>query len=224
MLVRMVRRLASTIFVCLGWLACVGDDPVSPLDAGTGDRLGPCFSDGKCKEGLECHPTEKVCVARDEPVVDGGGGGDTTPADSSSDAAEAGVTDAATPPCELSVDPGVRCPAVTCTGVTSCCIDLDGNHTCANSCASGTKRYECDSKSVCGGGTRCCANVASERPGVACNKQVTLTFSYCETGSCPGTTRPTCRTAAECTAPGAQCVLKEVELVTDVVAVWGFCE
>lgn len=54
------------------WFACTGDAPglvASTGDSGavTGDRLGPCFGDGTCKQGLVCRNGE-ICLTPDEPA------------------------------------------------------------------------------------------------------------------------------------------------------------
>jgi len=226
MLAGMVRRISSAVFVCVGWLACVGDDAAAPEGAATGELGGPCFSDGKCKEGLACNPAENVC-AEAAGAVDGGTDGASVEdsgnvADTS--VADGDAADAPTLACELSLQPGVRCPTTACTGVASCCIDPDGTHTCTpSSCAGAAKKFECDSKSVCGAGTKCCAKVATEGPGTACTRRAALTLSYCEAATCQGGSLPTCRTAADCAPPDTKCILTEVELVSGVQAVWGFC-
>jgi hypothetical protein len=62
--------MLAGVIAAASWTACVGDDPVTGGSSGpaTGDRLGACFPDGKCKEGLECRLPERICLTPGEPV------------------------------------------------------------------------------------------------------------------------------------------------------------
>lgn len=217
----MMRRILATLFVSGAWLACVGDDPIAVApDAKTGDRLGPCFDDGKCKEGLVCHPTEKVCVAANDTAPDASG--DASTSDPEADASDA---DADVPQCMLRPTAGIPCPDVACSApLNRCCIDGAGKKSCSGSCSAGGSRYfECDSVQVCGAGTRCCAAIEQSAVGTTCKTRFTLEYSVCIAQDCPQSVA-TCRTASDCDLPGmGKCNLSEVVLAPGVVSVWGFC-
>ena len=126
------RPLAvMSVAFAVAWLACVGDEPAAtstPADGGAavGDRLGPCFPDGKCKEGLVCRDGE-ICLTPDEPrpvddaasgVADASEAGDAAPGSDGGDAGPSWTCD------QISDCPGALCCVVvddTLTQATSHC-------------------------------------------------------------------------------------------------------
>ena len=125
-----------SVALAMAWVACVGDDP-GPVSstpsadggAAVGDRLGPCFPDGKCKEGLVCRDGA-VCLTPDEPrPVDDAASG-------VADASEAG--DAASDSVAGDAGPSWTCDHISdCPGALCCVVVDDTNHAtsyCAASC------------------------------------------------------------------------------------------
>lgn len=169
------------------WLACVGDDPApgpgaTNADGGVpmGDRLGPCFPDGKCKEGLVCRDGA-VCLRPEEPPPTPDGG---APADSGGDAA----SDAGNLACP------VRAPDLTkrppCIGAPSGC---GADQVC---CPDG-----CGAPESCTGARLCDTRQHCPQDGTVANACCLAAVQA--PVSCTGQPVPTYRTA---TTAGSTCV------------------
>jgi hypothetical protein len=239
-----MRLAVGTIaFVTLsaGWIACVGDDPTSSSGPAVGDRLGACFPDGKCKEGLECRDGE-ICLRKDEPkplpdggsvpadsgsgtidsggVVDGGGGGD---------AAGDGAVDGGA--CKLpSETTHMVCPNQNCSaGVSEGCCASAASFICAQDTEceqAGESFFSCNGPAVCGANYDCClapsANLSMPVP-TACSGAFRAAKSLCyPQGTCPAGHKKLCTKDGDC--DGQKCTPFEVHVdAYPMPIVWGFC-
>jgi hypothetical protein len=142
MFMRRVLVLGAISFaVAANMAACVGDDPALVSSGKTpGERLGPCFADGKCKEGLVCRDGE-ICLNPDEPkpVSDAGGDANGTTND------DGGI---------VGNDSGTDAPAVGCTptAITKEGPQCGGVPPCSNGmvcCPSTPSRCDFSSPTTC---------------------------------------------------------------------------
>jgi hypothetical protein len=234
------------VVVAVAWVACVGDDPGASGTSGpaTGDRLGPCFSDKKCKEGLECREPELICLTPGEPVPPDAGssssggsssGGSSSGASSSGSNGDGSTVDGSSTDggggCAIdnAVGNGPACGAVgRCLPSVKVCCATPTGPTCkptAPECtASNGKPFACDGKLACNG-LYCCAalaNPASTQPPLTCSSFLHLDNSGCVGNPCAE--NMLCRSVDDCTT-GKPCVPTEVKLgeAPDTV-VWGVCK
>ena len=198
----------------------------------TGDRLGACFPDGKCKEGLECRLPERICLTPGEPVppdagADASSGG--TDRDASVEDAQVDATadgGACTPSPQASSGQGPYCyNYANCATGRGCCADANKPLGCAASteCTSigGTSFFACDGPGACGN-LHCCVEVDSSAASVGCNVTLIAKGSTCSANVCvPPTSRTLCQSAQDC--GGKPCELTRVQVAKNFVAVWGVC-
>lgn len=235
-----MRRFAIVVAAALGaasWVACVGSDPATGGSGGpaTGDRLGACFPDGKCKEGLECRLPERICLTPGEPVpadagIDASGGGSDggTP----DGAADASAADGGGGDCTQSPQadgPGPFCDGVKCGTGEGCCHTTTGKLQCQpqNMCFAngGTQFFACDGPGACGGGGTNCCLTATGAPttGTQCGQKLVASTTACGTATCEPQSKFTlCKTTADCNGFGT-CIPVEVELRPNEIVHWGVC-
>ncbi len=216
------------------WVACVGSDPATGGSGGpaTGDRLGACFPDGKCKEGLECRLPERICLTPGEPLpadagIDASGGGSDGGAP---DGAAEASTDGGGGSCILSKQapgPGPYCDGKQCLNGKGCCAsaaNVDCNDQASCNAIGGAKFFGCDGPLSCNGAFCCLdATASGGLGGKLCAERVFANATYCTGNPCEAVGKSTvCTTTADCNGQGS-CVLTEVELAPDKVVVWGRC-
>jgi hypothetical protein len=244
MIVMMRFFVTSSLAVVLGvsWVACVGDDPVSNGGAATGDRLGPCFPDKKCKEGLECREPELICLTPGEPTplpdggtapVDGGGNDSGSANDSSANDGSTSGDSSTTGDggvCSLPTGAGIWCGTTkgSCPFPNGCCGRATGVD-CAQSpttCTpNGGKLFLCDSPIQCNGGNCCLTTGNGTPPFPACSAKIVGGSSVCNTTSpCNTGEKYLCRSDADCGLAGA-CIPTGIALggIDYPVAVYGVC-
>jgi len=184
---RTARFVIGTALV-FGWLACVGEDPGSGNggDPTTGDFNGPCFTDGRCKEGLVCDEQLRRCKQKN-------GGPDGSPGNDGGPGSEGGPGGCSALTVVVDDGSGVHCPRsatteslcssgqLCCPGDTSkLCQPNTGNPVCTNS----MRTIQCMSNSQCASGHLCQAISTYRGPSkvAGCTeKQVTLEneHSFC---------------------------------------------
>ncbi|HVH43456.1 MAG TPA: hypothetical protein VM925_13975 [Labilithrix sp.] len=213
---RLVVMLSLALALGGGWTACVGDDPGATKSApAMGDRLGPCFPDGKCKEGLVCRDGE-ICLTPDEPKpnVDAGGGeGDANTTD-------VVVPDAASEASTCTPHPstaGPFCLPSSCASGEACCqsgtapvCGAPGGSTCP----AAANIWACETRAQCGN-LRCCllAEPSTGTPTdntTSCANKVQNGRTRClpEADCAPTGGRQTCATDFECSS--SECRNEEV--------------
>ncbi len=184
-----------------------GEQPVGDGNRTVGDRLGPCFPDGKCKEGLVCRDGE-ICLAPDEPKpttdaggsqTDGGGDGSAAP-DSGND------SDGACTVSPLTAKPGPGCGDTSCNLGEACCgagAALRCGPDDAANCPDTTPKWACDTNSDCG--NLACCFVGKEGTGSTCTSALSEATSSCvppntcqTTGGTPGCTDDTQCSGKKC--------------------------
>lgn len=225
------------VAVALGaasWMACVGDDPAASSSGGAavGDRLGACFPDGKCKEGLECRLPERICLTPGEPVppdagrdASGGGGDgglDGSATDGNADSSGDGGA------CTLSQQassPGPYCDATKCQNGLGCCATAASTVSCTDATAcsnNGGQFFACDGKGSCGAANCCLLITGGGSTGAACGQKLVGTATSCTGNPCAAQQMITvCTTASDC--GGVTCEPVEVELAPNRIVVWGRC-
>lgn len=236
-----MRRIPIGIVAALGaaaWLACVGDDPVTSGPV-VGDRLGACFPDGTCKQGLECRQPEKICLSPGEPIpadagvdaskgaADASGGDGATSGDASS--GDASSADGGGCVAHAETTAGIRCGTTKCTPTQGCCASattLACNTTTTCTQQSGNF-YTCDGTASCGGGgLRCCLAQTRNAPlgeATACTSTIAASSTTCMQQACTTDQRTLCNSPTEC--PSQNCVPTEVALDPSGThrLVWGIC-
>ena len=230
MVVVVVAGLAAT------WVACVGDDPTSGGGGGpaVGDRLGACFDDGKCKQGLECRLPERICLTPGEPVPpDAGIDGSVGPqpgkdASSATDAQgdarrDAGSEAGAACVIEASPNAGPYCAGadVRCSGGMGCCT-LQGTRSCTSAASCSGNFFACDGSKSCNG-DRCCLQTAGPADRGQCTSGLIGSSSACSpTGACNAAI--VCNSKDDC--PATNCVPTRIVLDTtnNRSVVWGICQ
>lgn len=223
------------VIAAASWTACVGEDPVTGGSSGpaTGDRLGPCFEDGKCKEGLECRLPERVCLTPGEPVppdagIDASRGEGGASVDSGSGADAGGEGGAACVP-QSEPTPGVRCGTTKCGSAEGCCVRPDSASACntASPCTTqGGNFFMCDGPMACPTPVfRCCLVEAPLLSGAVttCAARLRSTSTTCMQSACGAGQKMVCNVNTDC--PSNQCVPTEVVLDSNGghVTVWGIC-
>jgi hypothetical protein len=209
------------------WMACVGEDPVTGGGPAVGDRLGACFPDGKCKEGLECRLPERICLTPGEPLPDAGGadGGDDGPVstDAGSDTTIDAAVCARTP---QATGPGPNCAGSQCAKGEACC-SAGGTVSCADKSVCETnlqpKVFACDGPGACGGTLRCCVGARPASPAVkgVCGERFIGDGSYCSDVACAAGESTACTRNEDCA--GGTCAPLEIELAPNQIVVWGAC-
>jgi hypothetical protein len=227
--------MLAGVIAAASWTACVGDDPVTGGSNGpaTGDRLGPCFDDGKCKEGLECRLPERICLTPGEPVppdagIDAGAAedGGTDAGDSRPDAAVEGGA-ACVPRSEPS--PGVRCGGTKCSSTEGCCVraGVTACNTESPCTSQGGSFFTCDGPMACPAPTfRCCLVEAPVVSGATtmCTARLRGGSTTCMQSTCGSGQKMVCRLNSDC--PSGNCVPTEIALDDTGLAttVWGICQ
>lgn len=216
-----IRRFSVVGIVALalggGWTACVGDDTASGSSGPQrGDRLGPCFADGKCKEGLVCRDGE-ICLTPDEPKPSNDGGGDVADSATPSDAApgDAGADGATcTPYVPPAPSSGAYCPPGTCGSNPEGCCLLSGNSwmcgTKGAACPQAAPFWGCETQAQCGNARCCLLSDGPPTAGTTCTAHSTNGRTSCvDPNQCvPLGGRETCNTNADC--PTQNCRAEEV--------------
>lgn len=235
---RIFVRVVALVMIVGLWTACVGDDPAASRGPAVGDRLGPCFPDGKCKEGLQCRDGE-ICLKPDEPkplpdggtapvdsggAQDGGGGSDSGP--------ESGA-DAGPLECKLpSPTDRIPCGSTNCRpdeGEGCCTTATTRQCTTSSMCPSamiGQQGYFPYSGSdTCQGTNLCCLAVAdgSSPAPTVCAQAVRGSSSSCSALCNANNQRQLCdKGSTECGA--LTCMPTEILLGSNPEpVVWGLC-
>lgn len=206
------RSLVAGVLVIAGtWTGCVGEDPAITAtgERGVGERLGPCFPDGKCKEGLVCRDGE-ICLTPDEPKPSGSDGGGQSPDDASNDGGsgdDAGGGDGGA--CGLVASgAGPMCTnEAPCTAGMACCkTDPGAPPVCTQrpACPQAVPSWHCETNAQCGSGI--CCFVGKFGAGSVCDFQLANATSTCASSVSECVTvlagRPACTTTSDCPNAG----------------------
>ena len=199
----MVRSIATPLLFLLaamaGFLAapgCVGNAPdsVAPsdtTDAGTpkaGERLGPCYPNKTCNDGLVCDVVNVICLLPGEPAP-------TNDAGASDGSADAAPT---IPSCNAGSYPigssGVQCRGAACSTTEFCC-QSNGITGCDDTAAAcdPTTIWSCETSLHCASGWRCCGTLTFDQTQCSASGLESKCAATCANGQ-----TQLCRDASEC--------------------------